>query len=119
MTNVIPIPIFPHERLADVELMEVLKDSFIALGAPFQVTPVPAVPGSPGRILAWGTVAPWCQDQVVIRAENVRAAASIAAALGALLTAPEGDPRVFTQAQWLGAMLGSPVRYVGTEEVAP
>lgn len=115
--DVRPIPVYPHERLADTDLMEALRTAFLALEAPYAAQPVPAVPGSPGRVIGWGQVAPWACNQVVIRAENERNPASIALALQVALTAPDGDPRIFSMEAWMSAVMGGPVRYVGEESL--
>ena len=117
--DIVPIPVFPHERLAEPERMALLRRAFEEIAPPYSVRPVPAVPGSPGRVLAWGQVAPWCHDQVVIRAENIDNYASIGRALQALLTAPDGAAEVFTQEKFLSAVMGVPVTYRGQEQMVP
>lgn len=115
MPEVHPLPIWPHERLADERLMGLLREAKQALGVPYLMRPVPAVPMSPGRVIAWGQVAPFVCSQVIIGEANIDNPDSIRRALHTALTVPDGEPGVFTEEMWLSAVLGKPVKYVGEE----
>lgn len=110
MSAPIPLPIYPYPL--DDERLAVLREAKARMGVDYTVQPVPAVPGSPGRILCWGRPAPFYTESVVIRPENALNTDSVANALRFLLEAPEGAEGSVTEQDWLEAVLGCGVNLV-------
>lgn len=112
MPLVLPLPIWPHD-MSD-ERMEMLKRAKSEVAVDYQVMPVPAVPGSPGRVLAFGEVPPFFSEVVFIRLENVANYEAVKGAVEFWLTC-EAEPPSISEEQWLSAAMGVPVRFVGVE----
>lgn len=90
--------------------MALLRDAKAALKTDVKVIPVEALPGTGGRILAFGQVPPFCCESVLIK--SIDSAESIARALDFFLTAPAGAPGSFTEEMWLSAVMDAEVRRV-------
>lgn len=84
-----------------------------------KIIPVGAEPGTPGRVLAFGVLPDFFCTSVFIKPENVDNVESVSKALSFLLGAPDGASGLFSESDWLSAVMGVPVRLVGVEEHAP
>ncbi len=103
MAEPVPLPIWPHDITA--EQHELIRRAKIEVGVPFQVMPCPAVPGSPGRVLAIGAMPPFLCESILVAPQNTNSYSSILAAMRHWLTAPEGSPGSFTEADWLSYVM--------------
>lgn len=110
MTEVHPLPIWPHT--ATQEQLEMIRRAKLEVGAPFQVQPSPAVPGSPGRVLALGEVPPFLCETILIAPQNIHTYSSILGAMRHWLTAPPDAPGSITEAAWLSHVMGCEVKEV-------
>lgn len=115
MADVHPLPIYPH-TVTEAQL-EMVKRAKLEIGAPFAVQPAPAVPGSPGRVLAFGEVPPFLSETVLIAPENVDRYESILGAMRYWLEAPEGAPGSIDEAAWLSHVMGCNVTLAHTEDI--
>lgn len=106
-----PLPVWPWP-MSDVRTA-LLSFAEASLGLPYVIQPVQAVPGSPGRILCFGTVQPWLAPYAPILPENVDKVESIAAALRFCL---EDSSARFDDAAWLSRAMGVPVTYSHSED---
>jgi len=113
MSDVRPLPIWPHEMTPERDAM--LRAAKAELDLPFKIVPSPAAPAGPARVLAFGAVPPFLCEFVYIRPENVDRYESVRGALHACLTAPAGHGGVITEEQWMSAVMGAPVRLVAVE----
>jgi hypothetical protein len=102
--DVRPLPVHPYPLTAAQE--STLRQAKAELDLPYLVQVVPAVPGSPGRMLCFGEPAPFYTESVVIRPENVERLESVKAALDFMLNAPAGAAGSFTEEMWMQAMFG-------------
>jgi len=109
-----PLPVHPWPISA--ERMALLREAKTQLDTDLKVLPVEAVPGSEGRILAFGEVPPFFSETVLIRPENTEKVESVMRALEFWLTAPEGTEGSFTSEMWLAAAFGVPVTYRHSED---
>lgn len=116
MAEVRPLPLWPHSL--SPEQLALIKRAKLEVGPSFDVLPSPAVPESPGRILAFGEVPPFLCESVLIAPENVDRYESVLAAMRFWLTAPEREPGTITPEMWLSHVMGCNVIYLGNEEVA-
>lgn len=115
MAEVVPLPLWPHSL--SQEQLALIKRAKLEVGPSFDVLPSPAVPESPGRILAFGEVPPFLCESVLIAPENVLRYKSILAAMRFWLSAPEGEAGTVTPEMWLSHVMGCNVIYLGNEEV--
>lgn len=115
MSELVPVPIYPWPM--EPARLELLKQAKALLDLPYKIVPVEAVPGSPGRVLAW--LRPWwlCRYAPIkpLNAENVQ---SIAAALKFALEADSGrtNDRRFNEEHWLTSVMGVDVKYSHSED---
>ena len=105
-----PLPLWPHS-LSD-EQLAMVKRAKLEVDPPFTILPSPAVPGSPGRVLAFGEVPPFLSEIVLIAPENVNRYESILGAMRFWLTAPPEAPPSISEAQWLSHVMGCEVKEV-------
>lgn len=117
MSAVVPLPIYPWPM--PPQRLQTLREAKARLEVPYLIQPCPAVPGSPTRVLAYGAVPDFVCEFVLIGAGNVERPESVARALECVLSAPAEAPGVFTHAQWLGAVMGGEVTYLGEEVYEP
>lgn len=110
-----PLPIWPHD--VSEEQLDMIRRAKLAMNLPYKIEPVPAVPGSPGRILCFGGPGPMYGEHVIIAPENVNRYESIARALEFALTAAPGSPGSFSEEAWLSAVMGCEVNFL--YEVVP
>lgn len=115
--DVVPVPVFPWPLSAERDTL--LRRAKAALNIQLKIFPTPAVPGSPGRVLAFGAVPPWFAESVLVAPENVGNVASVSKALSFLLTAPPGTPGSFTGEMWLSAVMKCKVHFKGEEPWPP
>lgn len=115
MADVRPLRLWPHD-ITEAQLA-MIRQGKADMDVDFKILPSPAEPGGPGRVLAFGQIPPFFSESVVIGGDNVNRPESIRAAMEFALTAPAGAPGSFTEEAWLQAVMGVPVRYVGTEAV--
>ncbi|MEV5068930.1 hypothetical protein MRBLMI12_000487 [Microbacterium sp. LMI12-1-1.1] len=108
-----PLPIWPPDP--SPERLALIKEAKLQLDTPIKIYPCPAVPGSPGRTLAFGEPPSHISESVIIRPENVDNVESIRRALDFLLHAPAGSPGAFTHELWLQAVMGSGVKFAYEE----
>lgn len=109
MTDIVPLPVYPHKPTgADLEL---IKQAKRALNVDILITPVDAVPGSPGRILALRDGVPWLADHALVRNPTVE---SITSALGYCLGLND-DPRATTVIKVLKEVFGEETREIATD----
>lgn len=87
-----------------------IRRAKLEVGAPFAVQPSPAVPGSPGRVLALGEVPPFLCESVLVAPDNAGRYESILGAMRFWLTAPEGAEGSITDEMWLSGVMGCEVR---------
>ena len=105
----IVLPLWPHDLAADKRAWIEAKAAD-ALGSPVMV--VPAVIGSPGRVLAFGRPPDFLCDSVVVSEASSNDPAAVEAAIRYLLLDPS-DERVVTEERWLSAVMGAEVKEVG------
>lgn len=117
MPDVTPLAVWPHD-LSDAQV-QMIRAAKAELGIAYPMQIVPAVPGSPVRILCLGQVAPFFGEHVLVSPENVERYDSIKGALDCLLTAEQGDPRIFDEEMWLSAVMGCAVTLVDIEHPEP
>jgi hypothetical protein len=108
-----PLPIWPHD-ITD-EQHEMIRRAKLEVGVDFSVMPAPAVPGSPGRVLAIGAVPPFFCESVLVSPQNVNTYSSILGAMRFWLTAEPGEPGSFVESEWLSYVMGCDVIFVGEE----
>jgi hypothetical protein len=113
VTEVVPLPIWPHDITQ--EQHEMIRRAKLEVAPSFQVMPAPAVPGSPGRVLALGAVPPFFCESVLVAPQNTNTYSSILAAVRYWLTAEDGEPGSFTHSEWLSYVMGCDVVFVGEE----
>lgn len=113
MSDPTPLPVWPWplspERLA------LLKEAKAQIDTDVRIYPAPAEAGSPGRILAFGEVAPVCAEQILIRPENTESIDSIRNALMCWIDPPAGFVPTVTEDAWLSAVMGCDVRLIYEE----
>lgn len=115
MAEIRPLPIWP--RTVTEAQLAMVKRAKLEVSPPFDVLPSPAVPGSPGRILAFGEVPPFLSESVLIAPENVDRYESVLAAMRFWLTAPEGAAGTVTEEMWLSHVMKANVVYKFTEVI--
>lgn len=96
----LPLPIFPYP--VSKEDMDAIKAAKAAMGVDFKVLPRPAVPGSPGRVLALREKPHWFTPYAPV-GHPERAESMIAALEWVLLNTD--DPRGVTDLQWLSELM--------------
>lgn len=114
----IPLPIFPWPMSPEREAL--VREAYNATGTHVSIIPCPAVPESPGRVLAFGQIPDFVCETVLIRAENVDNVDSIRRALDFTLhtpMVPGGTPGTFTHAMWLSAVMGCEVKFLYEESL--
>jgi hypothetical protein len=99
----LPLPVYPWPLTAERSML--LRRAKAELDLPFLIQPVEAVPGSPGRVIAFGGLPPFLCEVAMIRPENVDSYESVLAALRAVLTAPEGAAGFFDEGAYLSALV--------------
>ena len=115
--DVFPVAVYPWPLSAERDAL--LRRAKAALNIQLKIFPTPAVPGSPGRVLAFGAVPPWFAESVLIAPENTGSEESVSNALSFLLTAPPGAPGSFTGEMWLSAVMKCKVHFKGEEAFTP
>lgn len=105
--DLIPFPILANPPL-NADDWGRIRAAKAALDLPFQVKPVPAVPGSPMRILAIGIKPQWAHEGAYVESTT---SPGFAAAVRYVLTG-EDDPRGMTIEKWLQGILGPGVKEV-------
>lgn len=103
MSEVLPLPTWPWPLAP--ERAALLRAAKAELNLDFKMIHVPAVPASPGRVLAWGELPPHLCEAVLIRPENTERYESVLRALHFTLTAPPGTPGSFDQGDYVKALL--------------
>lgn len=110
MSAIVPWPIYAGNL--DSNDWDRIKRAKAASGVDFQVRPVVAVPGSPGRVLAIGSAPPFlCEFAGVDSTESP----GFQAAVNWTLDQSIQDPRATTLAQQLSAIFGGTVRELEPE----
>lgn len=117
MPDVTPLAVWPHDITDDQ--VQMIRRAKVELGIAYPMQIVPGVPGSPVRILCFGQIAPFFGEHVLIAPENATRYESIRGALECLLTADEGDPRIFDEEMWLSAVMGCQVTLIDIEHPEP
>lgn len=103
MSDVVPLPVWPHGLTPERDLL--LRRAKRELGLDFCILPCPAVPASPGRVLAFGSLPDFLCEAVLIRPENTERYESVLAALRFTLTAPAGTPGAFDEGDYVRALM--------------
>lgn len=106
-----PLPIHPWP-LSD-DRLALLKLAKASLGLPYQIVPVEAVHGSPGRVLCFGERPPFVCKTAPIQAQNVNELPSITAAMKFAL---EDRSDRFDEADWLSGVMGCNVVFSHEED---
>lgn len=114
VTEVRPLPIWPH-TVTEAQL-EMVKRAKLEIGAPFAVQPSPAVPGSPGRVLAFGEVPPFLSETVLIWPDDVGNYEVVKEKMRLWLQAPEGTGGTVTEEMWLSHVMGCNVTLAQADE---
>ncbi|MDF2506283.1 MAG: hypothetical protein K0Q52_142 [Microbacterium sp.] len=114
--TVIPLPLWPHPEHLTQDQKAMIRQAKGELNLPYLIEMVPAVPGSPGRIMCFGEPAPFYSEHVVIKPENAERYESIKSALSFTLTAPPRTPGSFTEEMWLQALMGAGTKLIYVEE---
>ena len=99
--------------------LQAIRAAKAAMAVDYLIEPSPAVPGAPGRTLAFGSIPEFVCECVVISQANVDNPEVIARALECVLEAPPEHPSVITHSDWLSAVMGGPVTYLGEEPYIP
>jgi hypothetical protein len=110
-SNVQPLPIWPWPVAA--EDMDRLKTAKAKVDVPFKVLPRPAVVGSPGRVIAIGTMPDFPCEYAVINDHTNQAAYD--AVMEWVLHPELIDDRASNEEDWLSYHFGVPVKFI--EEV--
>ena len=110
MSDVRPLPVWPWP-MTDA-IASTLRVAKASLDVSWLIAPCPAVPGSPGRVLAFGEVPPFACEAVLVRPEDQHDPARLAAALTFLMSATPDAPGLVTQEKWLSAVMGMDVRFL-------
>ena len=100
-----PLAIWPWPLRA--EDMQLVKDAKAAAGIEEKVMPSEAVPGSPVRVLALGSLPPFVCDAGLVKEPTV---AAVADAIRWVLQAPAGDRSGFMVEDYMKALLGEETR---------
>ncbi len=100
-----PLPCHPWPVAP--EHLALMKRAKAELDLPYQIVPVEAVPGSPGRVLALGSRPPQCSDVVMVAPAFVGVYEAIREAMRHALTVPAGALVFFEDADYLAALLGA------------
>lgn len=103
---VVPLPIYPHKPTGKV--LDLIRQAKQKLAVDFQVQPVDAVPGSPGRVLALQETPNFLCDHALVQNLTVE---SLTAALAYVLELND-DPRGVTVRRMLTEIFGGEVREV-------
>lgn len=112
MSAIVPWPIFSGDLTSDD--WDRIKAAKAASGVNFQVRPVVAVPGSPGRVLAIGRVPGFIAEYARVESTS---SPGFQAAVNWTLDASIQDPRATTLAQQLSAIFGAEVRELEPERI--
>lgn len=110
-SNIQPLPVWPWPVLD--EDMERLKTAKAKVDVPFKVLPRPASVGSPGRIIAIGSMPDFPCDYAVINDHTNQAAYD--AVMEWVLHPDLIDERASTEEDWLSFHFGARLKFV--EEV--
>lgn len=110
-SQVLPLPIFPPDPTS--ERLDLIREANAQIDTDVKIMPRPAVPGSPGRVLAFGEVPDFFSETVLIRPENVDNPDSVCAALEFWLTG-DAEPASISHEQWLSAVMGCGVKLIAT-----
>lgn len=96
----LPLPIYPYP--VSKEDMDAIKAAKAAMNVDFKVLPRPAVPGSPGRVLALREKPNWFTSYAPVghpeRPESMKAALE-------WVLSDKDDPRGVTDVQWLNELM--------------
>ena len=107
------IPLRIHPWPLPEGRLDLLRKAKMMLQTEIKVIPVEALPGSTGRVLAFGEPPPFFSESVLVR--NVDDVDSVRNALSFLLEAPDGADQLFTEEDWLSSVMGVPVTFMGEE----
>lgn len=98
--TLLPLPIFPYP--VSKEDMDAIKAAKASMNVDFKVLPRPAVPGSPGRVLALREKPSWFTAYAPVahpeRPESMKAALE-------WVLSDKDDPRGVTDVQWLQELM--------------
>ena len=109
MPDVIPLPVWPQKP--EGQTLEMLKQAKQQLNISLLISPVKAVPGSPGRVLAIGSKPNFLCDYAYVATPTVE---SLTAALEWCLGLKE-DARGVTIGRMLSEIIGGEVREIATD----
>ena len=109
MTDIVPLPVYPHKPTGTD--LEFLKEAKKALNVDILITPVDAVPGSPGRILALREPLPWLADHALVKNPTLE---SVTAALSYCMGLND-DPRATTVIKVLREAFGEETREIAED----
>lgn len=112
MSVSVPLPVYPA---ATPERVAVLRAAKASIDTDVKVVPVNAEPGSPGAVFAFGERPNALTEYVLVRPDGVEDVSRVAAALEFWLA----GGKTHDEADWLGAVMGCGVTFVGTEPYAP
>ena len=105
MTEPVPLQVFGPDFDHHVGMLKAAK---VTITTDVQVKPLPALPGGPGTVIAFGVKPDFVCDCILIREDGVRDVVRVSAALDHWL---KGGAPTFTAADML-ASFGLPVREI-------
>lgn len=114
--EVLPLPIYPWPVSA--EDMAAVKQAKLDSGLSFKVMPRPAVPGSPGRILALRKEPHFLTVEPFALVADPSNAAGMLAAMRFVYDPNNDDPRGRSALTQLRAIFGKDVKEIGKEQLA-